>query len=588
VFSPQRWYLRRRPAPGFERQLPQLEPVLAKVLYARHIDTADRARAFLAADGELANPFDLADMGQAVGRLRRAIASKEHLVVYGDFDVDGISATTLLVSALRDLGADVRPYIPDRFAESYGLNTDALGRLYEEGARLVITVDCGIRSRDEIAYAQGLGLDIIVTDHHTVPDALPPAVAIVNPKRPDCRYPFKDLSGVGVAFRLADALFRVSERMGGANPAVHDASRFLDLVALGTIADIVPLTGENRLLAQWGLQRLRTSPRPGLLALMEASHTPPGAVDSQAIGFRLGPRLNAAGRLEHGELAYQLLMSGSPDDARQLAEQLDSMNAQRQQLLEEQLAQARGGLGAGDDRRLLFVDGPDFHEGIVGLIASRLCDEFYRPALVMRRGEERTRGSARSIEGFHITKALQACADLLIRFGGHAQAAGFTLASKDIEALRQRLEAYCREHLPDTLLERRVDVDAIISLDELTEETPVGLGLLEPCGEGNPQASLASLAVRIRETRAVGQEGKHLRLLVDAGDDDSVASTRALTAIAFRQGELAEALSPGDRVDLVYSPSLNNWQGETRLELVVHALRPSSRVHAGASNSAEG
>lgn len=571
VPAAQRWYLRRSSSglQAFLRQVPALDPILARVLYARGVATATDAHAFLAAEGSLSNPFDMADMAPAVSRLRRAIATREPIVVYGDFDVDGICATVLLTTALAMLGAVVSPYIPDRFSESYGVNKAALKRLHSQGARLLITVDCGIRSRDEIAYGRSLGLDIIVTDHHSLPPELPEAIALLNPKRPDCGYPFKHLSGVGVAYRLVDALFRVAGCMSNSSEGRLGLESFLDLVALGTVADIVPLIGENRLLAQWGLEHMRRHPRPGLAALLQVSQTAPEEVDSQVIGFRLGPRINAAGRLKHARLAYSLLTTDSSSEADRLAHELDAVNGERQRLLEEQVSRAREIVEESDMHLMLFAAAESFHEGIVGLIASRLSEEYYRPALVMRRGKAITRGSARSIEGFHITRALDACSDLLSRYGGHAQAAGYTLVTENLGAFRERLLAHCEEHITDEILMPRVDVDAIISLDDLTAKTPQALALLEPCGEGNPPPMLASRNLILRQARTVGRDGKHLRLAL------SSESGRTLTGIAFRMGHLAAAYSPGDRMDLVYTPTLNTWQGQETLELVIHALRPT-------------
>ena len=565
----QKWVLRRKAADDLLRQVPDLDPILAKVLYARKIDTPERVRAFLAEERELGSPFQLPDMSQAVTRLRQALQRQERIVVYGDFDADGVSATALLVSALKSLGGEVYPYIPDRFSEAYGLNKPALERLHSEGAQLVVTVDCGIRSVEEVAHARTLGLDMIITDHHSVPKELPPALAVVDPKRPDSRYPFRELAGVGVAYRLVDALSRALSRVTQGERPDLDLDQFLDLVALGTVADIVPLRGENRTLARWGLRRMRESKRVGLSALMKVSGVELGKVDSQAIAFRLGPRINAAGRLKHAMLGYDLLVTSSEDQAEKLATELNLINQQRQQLLLEQVEEARELLGKDGGRQLLFVEGPAFHEGIVGLIASRLTDEFYRPALVMRSEGEITRGSARSIEGFHITHALDDCAQLLSRYGGHARAAGFSLPTENLPAFSEQLEGYCAEHLDTEILQRRISADAIVTLDDIDEDTPAALTPLEPCGEGNPEPALATLGLRLLSLRPVGQEGRHLRMEVSDGK-------RSVSAIAFRQGHLASEYAPGDTIDLIYRPALNEWQGKESLQLVVTAMRSSA------------
>jgi len=393
---------------------------------------------------------------------------------------------------------------------------------------------------------------------------------VVDPKREDCAYPFKELAGVGVAYRLVQALYAAAGSGG-------DPSAFLDLVAVGTVADIVPLLDENRALAQSGLARLRASARPGLDALAAASGIAREGIDSIDIAFRLGPRLNAAGRLlekdDNGQsgahLALDLLLTQDPAEARELAERLNQVNAERQRLLEEQLLRARDLLGDAQGRSILFVHHPEFHEGIVGLIASRLSDEFYRPALVIHRGEGESRGSARSVEGIHITRALDENADLLTRWGGHALAAGVTLPSANLEALEERLVAHCAAHLDGIGDGPRLLVDAIVALADLTVDTPAALALLEPFGQGNPEPALATRNLRVMEARPVGQDGAHLRLSVSDGQ-------RTLPAIAFRLGHLASSLSRGDVIDLVYRPTLNVWQGLSSLQLVVQAIRPAT------------
>ena len=564
------WCLRRRVPQAWLEQSAALglDPLLARVLYARKLDTPEQIAAFLSDEGELGDPFLLAGMREAVDRLRRALDEGQQIVVYGDFDADGVCATALLVSALKALGGRVSPYIPDRFDEGYGLNEDALTWLQGQGTQVLVTVDSGVRSLREAAHGQMLGLDIIITDHHSLGAELPSAVAVINPKRPDCGYPFKELAGVGVAYRLVEALFCDIRQRSSSGPGCE---QYLDLVALGTVADIVPLCGENRLLVQRGLGRLRAAPRPGVRALMDAAKVMPDKVGSQDIAFRLGPRLNAAGRLASAMLAYDLLVSDDENQAQRLATELNALNEQRQQLLEAQVSKARQLLGEADGRTLLFVAGEGFHEGIVGLVASRLTDGFYLPSLVMCRGAETTRGSARSIEGFHITQALDHCADLLSRYGGHARAAGFTLANENLAEFRTRLAAYSAQHLPAEILGRRHMVDTIVTLDELSFQTPAALAFMEPTGEGNPEPALATLGLTIAGLRVVGQDGKHLRLDLSDG-------RRRCQAIAFRQGYRMQELKTGERIDIIYRPNLNEWQGEVSLQLVVEVIRKSADV----------
>jgi len=573
AFPDQRWILRRRMRNAFIDEVSALAPdaVLAHVLYAREYDTLDKAQAFLQPEGPLADPTTLAGVPTAVARLREALQRQEEIVVYGDFDADGVCATTLLVAALRQAGAQhVSPFVPDRFTDGYGLTRGALDSLRSQhpGATLVITVDCGIRSPDEVAYARSVGIEMIITDHHALATdgagepELPAAVAVINPKRLDSRYPFRDLAGVGVAYRLVYALYAELGRDG------LSADDYLDLVALGTVADVVPLLGENRLLVRWGLQRMRSHPRPGLRALLDVSGVAPAKVRSSDCGFRLGPRINAAGRLESAVLAYDLLLSDSLEAAQPLAIQLDSINQERQTLLSEQIAAAQQQLGDVDGRKILIVESEALHEGIVGLVASRLVEQYHRPALVIKRGPETSRGSARSIDGFHITEALDACSALFERHGGHARAAGFTLPNANLDAMRAALSSYAEAHIDAEMLSPRHTVDAIIPLDLVTDQTPAALARLGPFGEGNPQPALATLGLELKIIRPIGREGQHLRLQVSDGN-------RVLTAVAFRQGQLAARLRVGDRVDLVYRPDINEWQGNTDLQLVVQAIRPS-------------
>lgn len=567
----QAWILRRRtyaePPPAYAG----LDPLLARVLYARKIEDRDDVRAFLGDAPDEGNPFLLRDMRQAVARLLWAVHHGEQIVVYGDYDTDGVTATALLLGALERIGAQARPYIPDRFAEAYGLNMPALDALRAEGAALVVTVDCGIRSVAEAAHATEIGLEMVITDHHSVPELLPEALAVIDPKQPDCPYPFEDLAGVGLAYRLVQALYAAWNATLPPDEPPAIAEQFLDLVALGTVADIVPLLGENRALVRHGLETLRQTARPGLRALISAAGVTPERLGAQDIAFRLGPRLNAAGRLESADLSLGLLTATDPVEGRTLAARLNEINQERQQLLERQVAAATATLEAEGDpaeRPILFVARDDLNEGIVGLIASRLAEQFYLPTLVMRANGEGVRGSARSIEGFHITHALESCSEHLTRFGGHAMAAGFSLATENLEPFRRALEEHAAACLPagSPLLNRRLDVDVRVPLAALTMESVRALASLEPCGEANPPAVLATTGLTIRDLRPVGREGQHCRLFLADG-------SAGLAAIAFRMGEIADEYRVGDVVDVAYTPSVNAYNGAESVQLEVQAIR---------------
>ncbi len=560
-----RWQIAPPVAGQHRARFPDLSPLVVQLLHNRGVDDPALADEFLAGRFTGDNPFQLKGMDQAVGRLRHAIRQKEPIAVYGDFDTDGVTATVLLVEVLSALGARVEPYIPHRVDEGYGLNLDSLRRLYRQGVRLVVTVDCGIRSVYEVEQARR-GLDLIITDHHSVGAELPPAVATLNPKQPGCPYPFKNLSGVGLAYKLAQALLRVQGQMG--RPAELTEESLLDLVALGTVADLAPLLGENRYLVRRGLEVLNHPSRSGIEALMANAGLRRGEVDATAISFQLGPRLNAAGRLDTAMLAYRLLTGRDPLETRELADQLGRLNQHRQELTEQTVAAAEAQVLADDpDACLYLAASPDFLPGIVGLAASRLTETYYRPSVVVEVGEEESRGSCRSIPEFNITAALDQCADLLIRHGGHAAAAGFTIATDRLDLLRQRLKAIAAEQLAGVELRPVLKIDAEIELEEVNWATHALLSQVEPCGTGNPQPVLLSRKVEVREVRAMGNEQKHLRLLLRDGRGV------AWDAVFFRQGSLAGEIP--DRVDVAYTLEVHEWNQEKRLQLNVQDLRPA-------------
>ena len=541
---------------------------MAQVLFNRGLANPAEADQFIA--GELVNddPFTMKGISRAVTRVREAIRNAEPIAVYGDFDADGVTATALLVETLRSLGADVRPYIPHRVDEGYGLRVEALDELADQGVRLGITVDCGIRAVDEVTHAAENGLEIIVTDHHSVGSRLPPASVVINPKQPDCTYPFKELAGVGIAFKLAQALLRAHRQVPvvpGAVGLVEDD--LLDLVALGTVADLAPLIEENRALVKRGLAKVNEGQRPGLLSLIQRSGLRLGQVDSTAIGFGLGPRINAAGRLDDAETAYRLMTTQYPGEADKLADELNELNRRRQQITAEtqELAHQQA-LSEGDDVALLFAASSGFLEGVVGLAAGRLSEEFYRPAVVVSIGETVSRGSARSIPEFHITEALDQCRDLLIRHGGHAAAAGFTVRNDYLPRLAQRLKGLAYEKLADKTLQKTLPIDAQIGLGELNQRLYEGLAKLEPFGYANPAPVLMTRRLRVVSSHVVGAKRSHLKFALSDG------RTR-WDAIAFHQAHRLARLPK--YVDVAYHLELNEWNGRQRLQLNVLDMRPA-------------
>ncbi len=543
-------------------ELADIPPIVAQLLYNRGHHTRAAAQAYLA--GELTqsdDPFQLTGLEATVARLRHALAVGEPIVIYGDYDTDGVTATALLVQTLAALGGQVRPYIPHREDEGYGLNHEALKALKAEGARLVVTVDCGIRSVAEADTARAIGLDLIITDHHAPGDELPPAVAVVNQKQPGDAYPDKDLCGAGIAFKLAQGLLR-----GQPNPPLT-ASEVLDLVALGTVSDLVPLRGENRRLVRQGLRVINRPKRIGLRALIEAARLKPGAIDAGNIGFAMGPRLNAAGRLDSALAAYELLTTADPGRALELAQLLEAQNRDRQALTRETQARARElALTGHADRFLLFAADPEFRHGVVGLAAARLTDEYHRPAVVARTEADFTRGSARSIPDFDITAAFDECRALLTKHGGHKAAAGFTAPTANLPALAAQLEAIAERELAGKELRPVLKVDADVALNAVTFDLAKTLRQFEPCGYGNPAPVLASRGVRVVSSRFVGAEAQHLKLNLSDG-------WGSVEAIAFNQGDLRGRVPA--MVDLAYVVEINEWNGEQRLQLNVRDLRPA-------------
>lgn len=572
-----RWRVQAPIPSGVRAALHAYDPVLAQVLYNRGQDTPERARMFLeGSDDALHSPFLMRGMAEAVARIRQAIKRGELIAVYGDFDADGVTSTALLTQALQALGGRVCPYIPNRVDEGYGLNANALDQLKGEGARLVVTVDCGIRSLEEVAYGKRIGLDMIVTDHHSAGEELPDALAVLDPKV-DARlradngmtgwYPEDMLAGVGVAYKLADALLRAEAAQTSRTPDFK-LEDLLDLVALGTVADLAPLDRlENRELVRRGLAVLNRARRAGVYELSQVSGVEPGKIDTAAIGFMLAPRINAAGRLGSAMIAYDLLMADQPG-AGALALQLQELNERRQLLTMEAVEIARQrALGEGTvELPLIFDAGTEYIAGIVGLVAGRLCEEFFRPAVVIEQGEYESRGSCRSIPGFDITRALDECADLLVRHGGHAQAAGFTVRNENIDCLRERLADIAERKLGEQDLRPELIVDAEVPLGELTMGLARALQRLEPTGAGNRAPLFVARGLRVAEAKRVGKEAKHLRLRLTDG-------AHWMDAIAFKQGDWAERMP--SEVDVAFHLEVNEWNGSSRLQLNVQDLRRS-------------
>ncbi len=532
--------------------LPGIHPLVIQLLYNRSITERSQIEAFLNIDRRLqTDPFLLPDMHRAVQRVYQALLRGEKIAVYGDFDADGVTATAILVLGLSALGGRVVPFIPHRYRDGYGLQLAPLERLSREGVSLVVTADTGITAFEEVARCHKLGMDVIVTDHHVPPDYLPPALAVVDPKRSDSRFT-TDLAGVGVAFKLLEALMRGSGRDGLLN-------NLLDLVALGTVADMVPLLGDNRYWVRRGLDLLNSTERVGLQEMMRCAGLQPGNLTSENIAWILAPRINAAGRMDDASASYRLLVTRSQEEAARLARDLEEKNARRQKMTAELLARAREQLVAqGTDMPLLMTGGTDYPAGVMGLVAGRLAEEFYRPVVLLKIGPDVCRGSGRSIPEFNLIGALDRCRDLLLNVGGHVGAAGFTVHRSRLGALQARLLKIAEEELAGVDLRPHIDIDAEVSLDVFSGDVYQQIQRLAPFGSGNPEPAFVSREVEVLEWSPAGEQGDHLRLKLRQGGT-------VWDAIGFGLGSLASQV--GSRLDIAYSLMADRWNGVERLRL---------------------
>jgi single-stranded-DNA-specific exonuclease len=536
-----------------------LSEITASVLVRRGYGDPDEARAFLAGEQPLHDPFLLGDMTKGVERIRAAIDAGRRICVHGDYDVDGICATVLAVLVLRELGAEVDWHLPSRFDEGYGVSGETLERLAGEGCGLVLTVDCGITAVEEVRRAHELGLEVIVTDHHRPGDELPDCTLVTT--RPS-DYPFPDLCGTGVVYKLGEALL---------GPGAEALKRHLDLVALATIADVVPLVGENRSLATAGLRTLARTQKPGLRALMKVARVDPAAVDAGKVGFRLAPRINAAGRLGHPRAALELLLTDDAEEARRLADRLEDLNRDRQavedKILRAAIAQVEEWPEAKRRRRAYVVWGEDWHEGVIGIVASRLVERYHRPVvLIAGGGGELWKGSGRSIPSFDLHGGLGACAAHLERFGGHRAAAGLSIAPASVESFADAFAAHAEGALePEDLIPTTV-VDAILPRGaNLTLELCEELRSLAPFGLSNSDVTLLAPGCELGELATVG-EGKHLRFRVQRDGRDAGG------AIAFGQGTRLDRYRRAGRYDVAFRLQENHWNGTVSPQLVVRRV----------------
>ena len=533
-------------------------PLVAMILASRGIKDVRQAHAYLDCSSQLYDPFLMKDMDRAAGRLGLAMAKGEKIAVFGDYDVDGITATCLLTDMLRRHGADCVSYIPGRLEEGYGLNPLALHALARQGVKLIVTVDCGITAVEEAQLCKQLGVDLVITDHHECKDVLPEAIAVVDPHRPDCRYPHKTLSGVGVAFKLAAALCGSQEEV---------LEEYADMVCLGTVADVMLLQGENRVFVSRGLDSLRHTRRPGIAALMKECGCFQEQVNASTIGFMLAPRINAAGRMGQIDLAVELFLTDDPRRASFLAKSLCDLNRQRQAVESEIYRQAVSMLPQGRPPEAIVLADETWHQGVVGIVASRIAEEYCCPTFLICLDGDHGKASSRSYGGFNLFSSLTALAPLLESYGGHELAAGFTITRQNIDEFRrqicQRAGTYYTGDSPRTVL----DVDCAVPAEMLTLRGIDSLSILEPCGNGCPKPTLILENVTIDRITTVGG-GKHTRLRLRQG-------RHLLNAIYFSATPESASIQPGDVVDVAFNPQINTFRGEDTVQLNILDIRPS-------------
>jgi single-stranded-DNA-specific exonuclease len=574
---PKRWILKEADEEIVGRQSEQakISPLLARLLVLRGLADLDSAKRYLSSSlrSDLPSPFTMTDMEPAVARIVHAIKQQQLIGIWGDYDVDGTTGTSVLVSFLREIGAEPIYHVPHRIEEGYGLNIEGLRRLRERGASLVVTVDCGISNAGEIDAARDFGLDIVVVDHHQPPDELPPAVAVINPHRRDCQFPDKGLCAAGLAFYLVIGLRAKLREIGwfiaSGDP---DVRRYLDIVTLGTIADMVPLKGVNRTLIRRGLWELGGSTRPGVVALKQVANIAPGEVTAGQVGFQLGPRINAAGRVDYGIKVVELLTTKSSEVALRIAQELDAHNRERRaieaEVLEQVLTQAQSRF---DNRapHSLVLGGEGWHPGVLGIVASRIVERFYRPTVVIGFDGGQGKGSARSIRGFHMVEGFRRCAAHLEKFGGHEHAGGLSIKETNFGLFGEAFESVAREFLQPGDLLPLLEVDALLNFSEIGMPLLRELESLKPFGVGNPEPLFMTERVEVCDRKPFSAGVRfHFR-----------HGGRVIGGVAFGAGNDFLA-APGVTVDLAYRLSENEWNGTTTVDLKIVDARPAAAVLA--------
>lgn len=559
------WQLKEKAPVEFTEKFPELSPIVAQLLFSRNLHTQEAVDEFLLPDysQDIHDPFLFKDMEKACQRIYQAIATQELITVFADYDADGVSSAIILHSVLSDLGANFNVYLPHREKEGYGLNPVAVEEIVGAGTKLIITCDCGVSNNPEIALANTKNVDVIVTDHHALPETLPDAHAIIHPQAPGETYPFKFLCGGGVAFKLAQGLLKHASNKFELKDKEAKEKWLLDMVAISTVADMVPILGENRTLLKHGLIVLKKTRRVGLQMMFKVAGIEPKEIDATTIGFAIAPRINTAGRMDHANQAYFLIKETDPDKAAAMAVALNQNNTERQKITESIFREAKN-LDLDIQDKLLVFYKSDWPAGLISLAANKLLREYNRPCLVLCGQGDKIVGSARSLEGFNITEALTKNKDLLVRFGGHPQAAGFTVTAQNYDMLIKNLKALATQELTDAALQSKLDIEKKIDLDQINWDLVDWLAKFAPYGQGNPEPYFMSENVFISQARKVGSDAQHLKL-------ELAQNKKKIGGIGFGLGNIDLAI--GHNVDIVYNININEWNGNREIQLKIKDIR---------------
>lgn len=571
-----KWQILPKIDSEFINKFPEINQIALQLLYNRGLKDQEIIDDFLNPnyDDHILDPFLFHDMEKGINRLFQALKNQEKVMIYGDYDADGVCATAILYEALKGLGLEVETYIPFRETEGYGLNEKIVQQIIHQRFDLVITVDCGIANATEIDLFNKSNIDVIILDHHQEPPKLPKALAIINPSIKDSGYPFSDLCGAGVTFKFVQAIMLTQEKQ---NTPIKLPTGFdkwlLDLTAIATVGDIMPLLNENRVIVKYGLMVLAKNKRVGLTKMIEAINNKSTEIDTQYLGWRLVPRLNAAGRIDNASVAFDLLTIVNGEEAERLVQLLENNNRERQQITEKMMKEAESQIGEVKDQKILWAIGDDWPAGVVGLVAGRLCDRYHRPVLAISKKEDKYVGSGRSIAEFDITAALGECQEFSTRFGGHSQACGFTVISDDnFKKFKEKLTQIAEKKLKDIDLRPTLEVEAEIGLKDIGWPVLEDLEKFEPFGQNNNKPLFVAYKLTVEQVQTVGADGKHLRVMVSQDEHPEVHKL-----IGFSFGDWCARLNTGDKIDIVFELGINEWNGNREIQLKIIDLKLSNQ-----------